>query len=331
MEEQHPHNILIFKRLSGDLSPEEEGLFDALLKQSPEFEMLFKEYQKTWELSGTEWPEAVSSIDLEAEWETFKKGNELDAKVINIRKRSPYYAMKIAAAILIFVFIGAGALYTFTPKKQTLISENLVKETELPDGTMITMNKHSKITYTNLYNKKERSVNLEGDAYFKVEKDPEKPFIIHAESFYVEVLGTQFYVNANEHQRKVVVTEGTVAVWQKEDQSDRMILSSGEELVLDKEKAGVKNAVPSNPNYLSWKTKVFAFKDQSLEDVCKELEKVYNVTFKFENEDLKTCRLSVSFENQEINEILNVLTATFEQVTFKQDNTTITIDGKACY
>jgi transmembrane sensor len=330
MEQQEQHITLIFKYLSGDIEPGEEKIFFDLLKASKEFEGLFKEYEKIWQVSGTTLPPEIESIDLDAEWQSFKHNTCFDNKIIALKTRSPYYITKIAAAILIFIFIGAGALYTFIPKNETLVAENVTKESKLPDGTKITVNKHSKITYNDRYNKKERKVRLEGDAFFSVEKDPEKPFIIDAETFYVEVLGTQFYVNTNENERKVVVTEGRVAVYRYEDKRDMIVLTAGEEVLLDKKESGLKKAELSNPNYLSWKTKVFAFKDQRLDEVCKELERVYDVKFKFVNPELKSCRLSVAFENQEIEGILNVLTATFEDVTFKIEKDTVFVDGKAC-
>jgi transmembrane sensor len=109
-----------------------------------------------------------------------------------------------------------------------------------------------------------------------------------------------------------------------------IILTAGEEITFDQKAEAVKRTEPENPNYLTWKTKVFSFKDRSLETVCNELESVYDVKFEFVNPTLKSCRLSVAFENQEIDAILKVLTATFDGITFTRDNKTIRIDGKSC-
>jgi ferric-dicitrate binding protein FerR (iron transport regulator) len=227
--------------------------------------------------------------------------------------------------------MGVGAFYTFLPKNETIVAENLPLETKLPDGTEITINKNSEISYNNRYNKKNRTIQLKGDAFFKVQKNNDISFIIEAQDFFVEVMGTQFYVNSNPKQRKVIVTEGIVAVYREKDKKDMIVLSAGEEIIFDKTENTLTKTETQNLNVLSWKTKQFTFKDKTLEEVAAELEAVYAVTFEFLNENLKSCRLSVSFDNQEIEEILNVLTATFEKVSFKREGQKIYIDGSACY
>ncbi len=330
MQGQDPHSTLIFKYLSGDLNTDEEVRFNNLLTNSPDFEIMLKEYQKIWDLSGSKFPEEIACINVEEEWTTFKKRNLQDDNNRIINKQKSFLPLKIAAAILIFVFIGAGAFYTFFPKKQTHTAENSLKETRLPDGSKITINKHSKITFTNKYNKNNRSVNLQGEAFFEVEKNTEKPFIINAESFFVEVLGTRFYVNSKQDQRKVVVTEGVVAVWQKNDKSDKILLKAGEELSFDTKSKPIKRTTPESSNVLAWKTKIFNFKDKSLEQVCADLSNVYDIDFIFENENLKSCRLSASFDNQSVDEILNVLAATFDSLKFERANNSVYIKGITC-
>ncbi len=331
MEENNKHIALIFKYLSGDLEKPEEILFYDMLKDREDFKHLFEEYQKVWNLSRSKLIPEIEAINLNAEWELFMSRNGLNGKILNIKKRPAYFAFKIAAAVLLFVFMGVGAFYTFLPKNETIVAENLPLETKLPDGTEITINKNSEISYNNRYNKKNRTIQLKGDAFFNVQKNNDISFIIEAQDFFVEVMGTQFYVNSNPKQRKVIVTEGIVAVYREKDKKDMIVLSAGEEMIFDKTENTLTKTETQNLNVLSWKTKQFTFKDKTLEEVAAELEAVYAVTFEFLNENLKSCRLSVSFDNQEIEEILNVLTATFEKVSFKREGQKIYIDGSACY
>ena len=69
---------------------------------------------------------------------------------------------------------------------------------------------------------------------------------------------------------------------------------------------------------------------KNLEDIFTELESVYNITFEFVNPELKKCRQSVSFENQSIDEMLNVLRATFDNISFKKNKNTVSVDGDVC-
>lgn len=332
MKEQDKHITLIFKHLSGETEKTEEKQLFNWLEESEENKSIFKEYQKVWDMSETKFSPEIDAVDVDAEWNIFKNEVGFDDKILipkqkSIKKFSIYRVVAFVSAVLI---LGIAALYFLNPKEEVLYAQNEILESKLPDGTEITVNKNSSITYSKNFNKKERKVELEGDAYFKVEKDKTKPFIIDAESFYVEVLGTEFYVNSIFKKRQVVVKEGMVAVYQFEDKRDRVILNAGEEIVFDTKHNEIRKTENYDENYLSWKTKIFNFNNQKLEDIFLYLEAVYDIKFEFINPELKKCRQSVSFEDQSIDEILNVLRATFDQLSFKRNKNTVFVDGDAC-
>jgi len=322
MQEQNRHINLIFKHLSGDIEQAEKTQLFEWIEESKENKSIFNEYQKVWDMSDSSFTSENEAIDINLEWKIFKNEIGFDDKVLIPKQKAKkkFSIMRVAAVISTIILLGVAALYVFNPKQEVLYAQNEIIETNLPDGTEISINKNSKISYSKKFNKKERKVELEGDAYFKVEKDKTKPFIIDAESFYVEVLGTEFYVNSSFKNRKVVVTEGTVAVYQQKDKSDKVILTAGEEIVFDKKVNKLRKIETFDKNCLAWKTKIFNFNNQNLENIFKELESVYDVHFEFINPELKECRQSVSFENQTIDEILNVLTATFDSLKFRKVN-----------
>jgi len=329
MQEQDKHINLIFKHLSGETEQAEKKKLLDWIEESKENKSIFNEYQKVWDMSDNSFPKEIEAVDVDIEWKIFK--NEVgydDRTLLPIKEKNKRFSIyKIAVAIAAVLLLGIASLYIFNPKQEILYAQNEIIETNLPDGTKISINKNSKISYSENFNKKERKIELEGDAYFKVEKDQTKPFIIKAESFYVEVLGTEFYVNSDFKNRKVVVTEGTVAVYQRKDKSDKVILTAGEEIIFDKKENKLRKIETFDKNCLAWKTKIFNFNNQSLEDIFARLEAVYEVKFEFKNPELKNCTQSVSFENQTIDEILNVLKATFDKIKFQKAGKTIYIDG----
>ncbi|MCF6366628.1 MAG: FecR family protein [Bacteroidales bacterium] len=332
MQEQNKHITLILKHLSGELNnSEKKQLFD-WIEESKENKSTFNEYQKAWDMSDSSIIPEIEAIDVNAEWKMFKNKVGFDDKVLIPKKieKKKFSLLRIAAVISTIILLGIASLYVFNPKQEVLFAQNEVIETNLPDGTEISINKNSSIIYSKKFNKKERKIELKGDAYFKVEKNKTKPFIIKAESFYVEVLGTEFYVNSNFKNRKVVVTEGTVAVYQQKDKSDKVILTAGEEIIFDKKANKLRKIETFDKNCIAWKTKIFNFNNQSLNEIFKQLEKVYDVNFEFKNPQLKNCRQSVSFDNQTIDEILNVLNATFDNVKFHKKRNTIYVNGNAC-
>ena len=332
MQDQNKHITLIFKHLSGDTNKaEEKQLFD-WIKERNENKTIFSEYQKVWAVSDTSLNPEIDAINLDEEWNKFKNEVGFDDKLLIPKQKTKkkFSVYRVAAAVSVILLIGVAALYILNPRQEVIYAQNEVLESKLPDGTEITVNKNSSITYSKKFNKKERKVELAGDAYFKVEKDKTKPFIIDAESFYVEVLGTEFYVNSIFKERQVVVTEGSVAVYQFKDKRDQVILTAGEEIIFDTKQNEIRKIESYDENYLSWKTKIFHFNNKKLEDIFTELEAVYDVKFEFKNPELKKCRQSVSFADQSIDEILNVLRATFDQISFNRNKNMIFIDGDTC-
>lgn len=332
MQDQNKHITLIFKHLSGDTNKaEEKQLFD-WIEERIENKTIFSEYQKVWAVSDTSLNPEIDAVNLDEEWSKFKNEVGFDDKFLIPKKKTKknFSVYRVAAAVSAILLIGVAALYILNPRQEVIYAQNEVLESKLPDGTEVTVNKNSSITYSKKFNKKDRKVELDGDAYFKVEKDKTKPFIIDAESFYVEVLGTEFYVNSTFKERQVVVTEGSVAVYQFKDKRDQVILTAGEEIIFDTKQNEIRKIENYDENYLSWKTKIFNFNNRSLEDIFFDLEAVYNIKFEFKNPELKNCRQSVSFENQSIDEILNVLRATFDQISFSKNKNIVIVNGDTC-
>lgn len=330
MSEQNKHINLIFKHLSGDITElEKKQLFDWTAENN-EHKNIFEDYQKVWNMSDTDVHPEIDKIDVEAEWKIFKDDSGIDDKKIKKSNKYKKFPILRVAAVAAVILIGFVAIYFLNPKEEVLFADNKVVESKLPDGTEITVNKNSEIRFSNKFNKKERKIELQGDAFFKVSKDENKPFIIDAESFFVEVLGTEFYVNSIFKERKVIVKEGTVAVYQFKDKRDQIIVTAGEEVIFDTKQNEIRKVENYDENYLSWKTKIFNFNNRSLEDIFFDLEAVYNIKFEFKNPELKNCRQSVSFENQSIDEILNVLRATFDQISFSKNKNIVIVNGDTC-
>jgi ferric-dicitrate binding protein FerR (iron transport regulator) len=328
MPDNNEHIILIFKYLSGDISKTEKiQLFD-WIKERKENRIIFNDYQKIWDISAYPKVPEIETIDINAEWEIFKNETDFDDIVLNAKTKFSVY--RFAAIASVILLIGFTALYLFYQKQEVLYAQNEIIETKLSDGSEISINKNSKISISNKFNKEERRLALAGEAYFKVEKDKTKPFVVEAESFYVEVLGTEFYINSVYNKRQVVVFNGTVYVYQNKDKSDKVILTAGEEVVFDIKENKIRKIETNNENYISWKTKIFNFNNQSLEDIFALLEEVYNIKFELKNPQLKNCKISVLFENQDIDGILNVLQATFDNISFVKNKNTVYVDGNSC-
>ena len=330
MKIQNEHINLIIKHFAQESSEGEEQILQNWLSEDANHQQIFDDYKKIWSFSEQKNIPEIEVINVDAEWQKFKKEIAFETENRSVKSAKSFSLMRIAAVILVFISLGIAGMYLFNNKEQRIVASNELIEAKLPDNTEVTVNKNSELIYDKSFNKKERKVELKGEAFFKVAKNKTKPFIIKAESFYVEVLGTQFYVNSDFKNRQVIVKEGTVAVYQYKDKRDKIVLHAGDKAIFNNKENKLLKIENTDTNYLAWKTKVFDFRNERLDKVFYVFENTYDIRFEFVNPDLKKCKLTVSFKNQNTDEILNVLKATFYNLQFKKSGKTIYVDGKSC-
>jgi ferric-dicitrate binding protein FerR (iron transport regulator) len=178
---------------------------------------------------------------------------------------------------------------------------------QLPDGTQIWLNSASSLTYDTEYNQKDRIVYLQGEAYFEVSSDKEKPFIVKTDDVSVEALGTSFNVKAYPDDDYVTATliEGSVKV-SSPFQSD--LLKPNEKLAFSKNKQQfTKTVLLDAERNISWKNNYLAFEQENLEDIAKVLERMYNVQIQFTSEKLKHIRFSGTITNNNLESVLQLI------------------------
>jgi len=178
---------------------------------------------------------------------------------------------------------------------------------DLPDGTVVQLNSESTLRFPAKFAAASRQVELKGEAFFSVTKDPSSPFSIGTLNTRITVLGTRFNLRAypSEAQTSVVVEEGRVRFSGK---TDSLILTANQLGVLRSGSAMQMKEV-SAESYLAWKDNKLVFENESLESIVKTLERWYAVqisikapaiareryTGKFDHPNLKTVLESMSF------------------------------------
>ena len=184
----------------------------------------------------------------------------------------------------------------------------------LEDGTQVVLNRNSKIRYRKEFSAESREVSLTGEAWFDVARDTTRPFVIDAGRALVKVLGTSFNVNAYKENPTIEITveSGVVAVTTKEDMDDQMILRAGNSGTYNSNSRELSLVPSYNPNNLSWKTRNLYFEDTPLREVASLIGKVYNVSVVIPSEELGSCPITVTFSDQSLEAILNVLEVTLD-------------------
>ena len=162
---------------------------------------------------------------------------------------------------------------------------------ELPDGTVVWVNSESSLRFPEKFTSNRREVFLEGEAYFEVKKDANRPFYVHTEAGKVRVLGTAFNVCAysNDCFWQTTLVEGSVMINQEEKE---VLLKPNEQYQIDVRtgKAGLREVLPEL--YTSWRDGKFYFKAYTFEELVEKLERWYDFKMFYMNEEIKTRRFS---------------------------------------
>jgi len=226
------------------------------------------------------------------------------------RRRLILRRLIAAAAVIILLCIPAWWLYksqSAIPTKQELTQAS-IKTISLPDGTSVTLNRYTTLTYPQKFTKGERKVELNGEAYFEVTKDKRHPFIVVTPSMNVKVMGTHFNVNAYRNNSDVVATlyEGSVAVTCFSQQT---VLQPGDMAVYSKRnKLLTRHTGETVSDNIAWRNGEFVFDNLSVEEIAQQLSNAFNVTITIPNEDLQRFRITARFcHGEDLNTILSVL------------------------
>lgn len=320
---------LIAKQLAGEANALEQEQVEAWINESADNKSYFEDCKIISEEVNK--LKVIHDFDGDAAWNKVKdKLNLGGAKTIPLQ-REPSYFMRIAAAIT-FLAVAGFAIYLWLSRPldvvQLATEKNTVSET-LPDGSMAFINTGSSLSYSFNQIKQERKLELSGEAYFDVKHEEKKPFIIKTQDVIIEDIGTTFNVKAypDSSTVEVFVETGEVAFYTVENPGLKLI--AGQTGVYDKTTKSFAKFVQSDTNKLAYKTGVFTFHDTDLESVVRSLNSVYEKKIKLKNAALKTCRLNVSFRNESLDDIVDILAETLGLSVTKTENEII-LDGKGC-
>lgn len=151
---------------------------------------------------------------------------------------------------------------------------------ELPDGSLVWLNSSSSIHFPTSFVKKERRVDITGEAYFEVAKDPGKPFIVSVNNSEVQVLGTHFNINSyhEEDDLKTTLLEGSVRFVKDATTS---ILKPGQQAQLTKNGSVRVVSDVDVDKVVAWKNGLFDFENAGIETVMRQLSRWYDVEVEY--------------------------------------------------
>ena len=223
---------------------------------------------------------------------------------------------RYTAAAVALVCITTLGVYQYTirmvqqPDTLVFVDKGQKAKVTLPDGTLVWLNSDSQLTYGAYFNQSERTVQLQGEAYFEVAKDNKRLFTVQTGGLAVEALGTHFNVHAYAQEKELTVTllEGKVGVYAA---NKKVILTPNQKAVWNQENHILQTEnTPNTTNYTLWMQDQLVFNGRSLEEIGKELERIYNMRIIFQSENIKNHRFNGVLKNTNLNSILQVMSLT---------------------
>jgi len=221
-------------------------------------------------------------------------------------------AVLAAAATVVVVLVGGAGVLRAPRWSEHATAAGQRAVVRLRDGTQVTLAPTSHLRYAADYGRAHRDVYLDGEAYFQVTPDSQRPFRVHAAGSVTEDLGTAFVVSAytDELETEVVVTEGRVSLSRGEATSDAVVLGLRD---LGRLRASgpatVRRGVDID-RYLAWTKGVLAFDGAPLGDVVPALERWYAVDIQLADRTFADRRLTATFREEPIDLVLQRIALT---------------------
>lgn len=317
---------LIAKCLMGEASALERKIVEHWVSLSKENTNYYSDVKAIFEISEEETID--HKLDIPLAWKTFsEKVAQHPRKRTIIRKIVTSLYSK--AAILI-IMLTAGYLLVGKKEKEIILSsENATINETLPDGTLITLNPQSTLTFSGSFNKTNRSIKLTGRAYFRVHHNEKLPFIIHSGNTFIKDAGTAFKVIADPSDTLITVhvDEGAVDFYSMKNAGIRLL--PNEEGTYNQLSDNFRKKEVSVSRQNSDKHDVLRFEKVPLNMVIDTLNKVYNGHIILSCKKLNELELTATFRETTLNPVIEVIAETFD-LSVSRSKGTILLNNKMC-
>jgi transmembrane sensor len=315
------------KNFEGKATPAEEEALRQWLAQNPEHREQYEAQKQLWQLTA---PAPAAVVDTEAAWQKVRAQLQpQQAKVIPMNRQ----LWRVAAAVVLLVGIAWLARLYFMPYYglQVVESGDTSMAVTLPDSSQVWLNKGSMLAYDPDFGGPQREVHLEGEAFFEVRHNPQQPFVIEAADSRTQVLGTSFNLRAYPQEQTVelAVATGRVA-FTSTKYTAQAIVTPGLGALLDRQSQRITKYKTEDENAWAWKSGTLRFRGQPLQEVLPELERYFGVTLQLQQSDLGNCRFTGTFQEAELQEVLQVLEASLQLEIIRQNEHTYTLAGNGC-
>ncbi|HJZ40782.1 MAG TPA: FecR domain-containing protein [Bacteroidales bacterium] len=299
---------IIVKKLTNVANQRDKERFDNLIARNPKKLEEYNMLEKIWHEAGN--LQIFNRIDTASDWSAVQGriNPPLQSNYKPIRLQR--YMLRVAAVLLLALGLSAGfykLITSFGDSGQDfkrILAENSIQEVRLADGTLVTLNIGSTLTYRNDFNRNTREVVLEGEGLFDVVSNPGKPFKVYTGESVIEVTGTSFTIREDNGAVKVSVLSGTVLLARKNEQSNTLTVAANQSgYLLTTNELKLENSIEVNE--LSWKTGHLIFDETPLDSALFDIARHFRKGLTLETVIIED--ITAEFQDQPLREILEEL------------------------
>jgi len=321
---------LIISWLDGDLTGTELEHLLQWMEQSPENAAYVSRIRDIWQASMQKTSEFA---ETGKEWNRFRSA--VENKILEKRKQQPYLVRWLTgmAAVLMIGFISGYWLVRQPQKNEPIYitataPAGSVASLLLADSTIVYLNAGSQLTYCPESKTNNREVTLNGEAWFDVVKNRNKPFVVHTPVCQVTVLGTRFNVKAYEVEDEVVTTleEGQIILDPSPEitSSGDLRLQPGEQAVISKSTNNVSVEKVETRYFTSWKDNKLMFINMNMQELIVILERKFGVEIEVGEPSVLNYHYTGTLKNESVIEVMELIKHTLP-VNYRIDGQVIRI------
>ena len=320
--------LLIHKYLSHQISRDEQEHLDRWLAENARHRRMMEEMKLLWEAEDDYQP----LTEGERRAERSRLQHQITATSNHrpsVRVDYPFARLGAAAILILGIILAAWHLFQrpVLPTSHTVrIAQQERTTVTLPDSSTVQVENSSILSFSSLFH--ERTVHLQGEAFFDVTPDEIRPFSVILPEATLQVVGTSFRVRAypEEVQTVVSVVSGRVRVY---NQYDTILVGAGQQSAFDQQSRTWALSDETNLTALVDKGNQLEFDAVPLNSILATLEDRYGVKFIVESPDLLACRFTGSFGQDQLHEVLEILSFSL-QFDYRYQDQQYIIQGQGC-
>lgn len=305
----------LLKYFKGELDQQEAMAIESWASESEENEKTLMSLAKVYNLG--QLARTYTEKEVEDAWKkTCARLGVAPRARKPLRRQWVFWSMAVAIALLVAVNLALvlNAPVAGTDKAIILTSQQgkFVKYT-LPDSTVVTLNHNSSLEFPLAFNGDERRIKLNGEGYFDVARDEEKPFIVETgKEIQIKVLGTEFNLQSfsSDDIVQVSLISGSVEISRNGVADFSYIMHPSERFTCNVSNWEMKVETLKGITGVEWMSNKLVFMDTTLKEVARQISNHFGVQVIIEEEGLNSIRFSGSFDNRDLGTVLSYMEQT---------------------